>query len=110
MIRHGEWPLSYHMERMPGEPPVTRSIVSRFPDAVADICRRCLSDPTNQVGYFQHYSELDRTEDKQFAIGVLARHGNSTDLRDLKRYANDAVLGKAAIAAIKAIEERLVSP
>ena len=93
VIRHCEWTLSYDMERMLGEPSVARSIAGRFPDEVADICRRSLSDPTNQVGYFQQYSKLDQTMNLEFAIGVLAGHGNSADLRGLRRYANDTALG-----------------
>ena len=106
-IRQFEQMLSYHIERMPGELPVVRSISRKFPNEVLEICRRFLSFPMNQVGYFQHYSESDRTRDKRFAIEVLGRNGNSTDLRSLRRYANDVVVGTTAIGAIKRIEERL---
>ena len=110
VIRQCEWTLAYDMERMLGEPSVARSVAGRFPDEVADICRRSLSDPTNQVGYFQQYAKLDQTMNLEFAIGVLARHGNNADLRGLRRYANDTALGTTAIAAMKTIEERLASP
>ena len=99
--------VSYHMERMPGGSPVVRSIPRRFPDEVLRICRRFLSAPENQVGYFQHYSEYDRMKDRQFAIEFLGWHGNSTDLRSLRLYANDRVVGTTAVAAIKRMEERL---
>ena len=108
-VRHCEWILKYRLESMPGQSPVEGSIVSRFSDEAAEISRRSLSDPTSEVGYFQYHSSADTKRNLEFAIGILAQHGSSTDLRLLRGYANDAALGTAAIAAVRAIDERLAS-
>lgn len=71
-----------------------------------EICRHGLLKKTIQKGYFQHYSESERRQDLEFAIGVLAQHGNTADATLLRRLATDPVLGKSAIAAIKTLEER----
>ena len=99
-----------YMECMPGGPPVVRSISRRFPNEVLDICRRFLLATKDQVEYFQHYTDFDRRDDRGFAIGTLGQYGNSADLRGLRRYAKDPEVGRAAIAAIRKIEERLAYP
>ena len=93
-VRHCEWILNSRLESMPGQPPVERSIVSRFPDEAGEISRRSLSDPTSEVGYFQYYSSADTKRNIEFAIDILAQHGNSTDLGLLRGYANHARLAR----------------
>ena len=106
-IRHCEHALVDRLVGRPSSDLSERSIVSGFPDEVVEICRCALSSPVSQVGYFQHYLECDRQQDLTFAIGVMAQHGNSTDLRLLREYANDLALGTRAISAVRTIEERL---
>ena len=106
-LKHCEWRLPYPLDNMPGESPIDRSIVSKFPDEACEICRRSLADPTSEVGYFRYYSSRDATENLKFAIELLAQHGNSTDLGLLRGYARDAVLGTAAIAAVRTVDSRL---
>ena len=103
------WFLQYRLDGLPGRSPIVQSIVTRFPDETSEICRRSLTDPTGEVGYFRHHSNRDTTQNLKFAIEVLAQHGNSTDLRLLREYANDGVLGTSAIAAMRSIDERLTS-
>ena len=109
VLRHCEHALVDGVQLLPGPVPVERSIVNFFPGEAAEICRHALAGPVSQVGYFRHYSEHDRQQNLTFAIDVLARHGNSTDLRLLRAYANDATLGTSAIAAVRAIEERMAA-
>ena len=92
---------------LPGDAPVIRSIVGRFPTEMADICRHALRKPEGQIGYFRHFSEHHRHQNLSFAIDVLARHGNSTDSPLLRRYASDPTLGTDAIKALQSMEERL---
>ena len=94
------------VDRPAGEGLASRSIVLSFPGEAAEICRHALARPENLVGYFRHYSEFGRQGDLTFAINVLGQLGNSTDLRLLREYANDAVQGATALAAVKAIEDR----
>ena len=109
VLRHCEYALVEGVQRLPGPIPVKRSIANCFPGEAAEICRHALAGPVSQVGYFRHYSEHHRQQNLTFAIDVLARHGNSTDLRLLRAYANDAILGTNVIAAVKAIEDRVVA-
>ena len=106
-IRHCEHALVDRLARRPGSDLSERSIVNGFPNEVVEICRHALSSPVSQVGYFRHYLEYDRQQDLTFAIDVVAQHGNSTDLRLLREYANDVALGTSAISAVRTIEERL---
>ena len=108
-IRHCEHAVVNGLARRPGSDSPGTSIVSDFPNEVAELCRRALSSPVSLVGYFRHYGEYDRQQDLTFAIGVMAQHGNSTDLGLLREYANDTVLGKSAIAAVRTIETRLTA-
>ena len=109
VLRHCEYAIVGGLQLLPGPVPVERSIVNGFPGEAAEICRHALAGPASQVGYFRHYSEFDRRNNLTFAIDVLARHGKSTDLRLLRGYANDAALGTSAIAAVRAIAERMAA-
>ena len=106
-IRHCEHALVDRLTGRPSSDLSEGSIVSSFPNEVVEICRRALSSPVSQVGYFQHYLEDERERDLTFAIGLMAQHGNSTDLRLLREYAKDLALGTSAISAVRTIEERL---
>lgn len=110
VIRHCEHALVEGLHRLPGSWPVTRSIVSLFPAETTDICRRALQDADNQAGYFQHYFDFHRQQDMSLALDVLACQGDSADLGLIKRYADDSRLGKQAIMAVRALEERLAKP
>lgn len=109
VIRYCERALVEGLKNLPGPAPVERSIVNVFPIEAAEISRHALAKSASQVGYFRHYSEYDGRQNETFAIDVLAQHGNSTDLRLLRKYAHDAAVGTSAIAAMKKIEERVAS-
>lgn len=109
VIRHCEHALIEGTHRLPGNAPVERSILSRFPAETADICRRALRDADSQTGYFQHYFDFDHRQDMTLAMDVLARHGDDTDLGLIKGFADDTALGKQAVEAVKSLEERLAA-
>lgn len=52
VIRHCECVLVEGLEHLPGDTPIERSIVRRFPAVAAEICRHALAEPESQVGYF----------------------------------------------------------
>ena len=107
VVRRCEHALLQRVKHLVDSTPAERSLVNAFPIEVAEICRHALAAPIDQIGHFRHYSEYDRQENLTFAIDVLAKYGNSTDLRLLREYADHAALGTSAIAAVRAIEERL---
>lgn len=85
---------------------VRKSIVDSFPQEVAEICRQALHRPAAQTGYFKF---TDRRKILEFALSIIGKLGNSTDLTFLKRmFATDPDLGTSAIVAIKTLEERLL--
>ena len=89
-----------------GDSPAEWSIVSRFPTEVAEVCRHALVQSVRQLSYFRNFSDYEKQQNYEFAINVLAQHGNSTDNWLLRRLAADPILGTSAIAAVKTIEER----
>ena len=105
VIRECEHALVRGMWELPLPTPVERSIVDAFPLEATEICRQALAGSIRQVGYFRHH--YDRRQNLTFAIDILAQCGNSTDLRLLRQYANEAALGTSAIAAVRTIEDRL---
>ena len=109
VIRHCEHALVDGVKSLPGPAPLERSIVNGFPSEAAEICRHALAGPLSQVGYFRNYSEYNRRQNLTFAINVLAQHGNTTDIRLLREYADDAALGTNATAAVRMVEERLAA-
>ena len=94
-------------ELLPGDAPVVRSIVGRFPGEAAAICRNALLEPEKQVGYFRHLSRFDRDPILAFAIEVLKHYGIGTDRAVLRTYARTTKYGEGAIRALRSIEERL---
>ncbi|MCH8095564.1 MAG: NERD domain-containing protein [Proteobacteria bacterium] len=110
VIRDCEHALVEGLKHLPGKTPVERSIVGRFPAEVVEICRHALLRPAIQIGYFRHFSDYDRHQDLEFAINVLAHHGNTTHLTLLRRCAGDPALGITAIAAVKVAEQRMTTP
>lgn len=92
---------------LPGDEPVVTSIVGMFPEESAAISREALNEPMNQVGYFPQWSHSDQERIISFGIGVLERYGNGSDRMLLRRYASSTEHGEQAIAAMKAIEERV---
>lgn len=109
VLRHCEHAFILGVEHLPGPAPLERSLVNAFPVETAEICRNALSGSACQVGYFRYYSERDHRQNLAFAIDVLGRHGNSTDIRLLRGHAEDATLGASAISALRMIEERLAA-
>ena len=109
VIRHCEYAHVGGLERLPGPAPCERSIANVFPIESAEICRHALGGSVSQVGYFPHHPYDGWRQNLAFAINVLARHGDSTDLRSLKDHADDVSLGTTAIAAVRTIEERLAA-
>ena len=107
VIRRCEHASVEGLSRLSGSAPMERSIVNTFPGETAEICRQALAGSFRQIGYFQHHFDYHRHRNLTFAIDVLARYGNSTDLRLLREYADDTALGTAVIAAVRAIEDRL---
>ena len=107
VIRECEHVCGEGLELLPGDKPVVYSVVAQFPVEVAAICRKALLEPASQVGYFRHWGCFDRQRILAFAIGVLKDHGDVRDRSLLRRYASIRVYGERAIAALKAIENRL---
>jgi hypothetical protein len=91
---------------LPGDAPVQKSIVARFPEQVVDIRRRGLLDCVVEDGYFRHPSQFERDSNKSYAISVIETYGDSADCAMLRGLVSDPAIGVAAIAAIKALEER----
>ena len=92
---------------LPGDEPVMRSVVGCFPGEAAAISRDALSEPTSQVGYFRTWSRFDKERILAFGIRVLESYGNRSDRSLLRQYAATQEFGEQAIAALRAIEERL---
>jgi len=92
---------------LPGDEPVVRSVVGLFPAEATAISRDALSEPTSQVGYFRTWSRFDSERILSFGIKVLESHGTRSDRWLLRRYAATQEFGEQAIAALRAIEERL---
>ena len=108
VLRECEDVLGEGLKLLPGERPVMRSVVGRFPAEAAAISRDALCDPMNQVGYFRHWSQFDRERIVAFGIRVLESYGNSSDRSLLREYASSQEHGRRAIAALRAIEERVM--
>lgn len=107
VLRECEGVFPQGWDLLPGDEPVVNSIVRRFPNEAATISREALSDPKIQVGYFPQWSHFDKERIISFGIGVLERYGNGSDRILLRQYASSKEHGKQAIAALKAIEERV---
>ena len=93
---------------LPGNKPVELSVWKRFPAETVVICRNALRDPQSQVGYNIHFSQHNLRRNLTFAIRVLGLYGKDMDCSLLRRYAKSREYGEQAIAALKAIEDRLV--
>ena len=92
---------------LPGDEPVVRSVVGLFPAQATAISRDALTEPTSQIGYFRTWSRFEREPILKFGIRVLERYGNRSDRSLLRHYAATQEFGAQAIAALKAIEERV---
>ena len=90
----------------PGEPRVVWSVAKEHGKELIGLCRRALRRPEAQKGCFTHFAEDEKWSCLSLAMGVLARHGNSVDAALLREFAKDPALGRAAIAALKVVEER----
>ena len=97
------------LSHLPGDGPVVHSIVGKFPNEVAAICRDALREPESLVGYFSTRSEYKRRRNLSFAISVLKHHGTGADRPLLREYAAKPEFGDGAIEALKVIEERLAT-
>ena len=92
---------------LPGDEPVVRSVVGLFPAQATAISRDALTEPTSQIGYFRTWLRFERERILAFGIRVLKRYGNRSDRSLLRYYAATPEFGAQAIAALKAIEERV---
>ena len=101
-----EYAVYGEARRLPEDEAKVCSIVGTFPAQTAAICQAALLSPGSQVGYFDHFGDHDKQRNLRFAIGVLRDHGSVMDRPLLGRYASSKDYGKAAIAALRAIEER----
>ncbi len=97
------------MAKLPGGTPVRLSIPDLFPSEAVSICRRSLSDPEIQAGYFRSYGQHDRIQDEIFALSILGEQGQSLDLPFLRTLALSPNLGHYALKAVHRLEERLSS-
>ena len=86
---------------------MVRSVVGLFPAQATAISRDALTEPTSQIGYFRTWSRFEREPILKFGIRVLERYGNRSDRSLLRHYAATQEFGAQAIAALKAIEERV---
>jgi hypothetical protein len=93
--------------RFSGAEPVRLSIVDNFPEHIMEICRLALYSPDIQTGYFRHFSERDRVQVLDFALGILGQHGNEADVSLLRQFSDDLNQGQSAIKAIKNLEQRV---
>ena len=107
VLRECEHVSGEGFELLPGDGPVLRSVVGRYPAEAATISRDALRNPTSQIGYFRHWSRFDRERILAFGIRVLESYGNRSDRSLLRQYASSQEHGRRAIAALKAIEERV---
>ena len=97
-----EFPIEFH-----GDQAVIHSIVRRFPNEVAAISRSALRDSKSLIGYFKNWSKFNTNRNLLFAINVLKHYGSGEDQTLLRKYATKQELGKQALEALKALEQRL---
>ena len=107
VLRECEEVLGDGFELLPGDGPVVRSVVGRYPVEALAISRDALRDPTSQVGYFRHGSHFDKERILAFGIRVLESYGNRSDCSLLRQYTSGQEHGRRAIRALRAIEERV---
>ena len=82
------------------------SLVRKYPNLAADVCRDALARREVQVGYFRNGFNSDQDGIIRFAIQVLGEFGTQTDTIILRTFCDQEVLGTASLSAIKNIEER----
>ncbi len=82
------------------------SLVRKYPNLAADVCRDALARREVQVGYFPNGFNSDQDGITRFAIQVLGEFGTQTDTIILRTFCDHEVLGTASLSAIKNIEER----
>jgi len=89
-------------DRLPGSEPVHILIGEFFKPEIVEIFRQALLHPEHQKGYFNfpQYEEI-----LAFAITSIGQWGNLADINFLRRFSNDQKLGRAAIGAIKMLED-----
>ena len=108
VLRECEEVLTEGFTLLPGNRPVAHSIVGLYPDKAVEISRDALCNPLSQEGYFGGDSQFARNQILAFGIRVLEKYGNKSDCSLLRKYASSQEYGGRAIAALKAIEERVV--
>lgn len=90
-------------DKLPGGK-ATLSIAKLCPEEAAVICRTGLESPEALAGYFQYY---DRRRDLNFALQLLSKHGGSSDLLLLRKYAQSSELSRSALDGIRYLEGQL---
>lgn len=92
------------LNRLQGAEPVHLSVGEVFQPEVTEILREALTRPEVQKGPYVHSRGGDIRE---FCVSSLASWGTPADIAFLRRFADDREIGGSAIAAIRALEERL---
>ncbi len=86
------------------------SLTRAFPQAVLTISRKTLNGSVVPTPYFGSFEARRGTEEVViFAIGILEKYGDDTDLYCLRELSLKDAIGAHAIQAIKAIERRTES-
>jgi len=98
-LRHG-------MATVLQAPADERSLIHRFPQEAAEVCRAALTRTRQRQGYFPAVFEGGEQGHLVFAIQVLARLGEEQDLVVLRKLSDDPALGTTAIEAIRGLEGR----
>jgi hypothetical protein len=79
------------------------SLVTNFSREAVLLCREALKRPHIQTAFFPHFAHA-KLDVFRFAINIIGEYGSPSDVELLKAWSDDRDFGKAAIAAIKAIE------
>jgi len=89
--------------------PEHRSIVLKYPEMAAMICREALKKIDSQMPYFEHSFISDTVNTAVFSIQVLGECGDINDLLSLREFSDNELYGVSALRAIKQIEDRVRS-
>lgn len=84
---------------------VRESVLRKFPDAMASICRNALQQSGHQIGYFPHFLH-EKSDVLRFSVDLLGHVGGTEDLPLFRRLSEDTEIGESAIKAIEMIERQ----
>ncbi|ASZ13270.1 NERD domain-containing protein [Chitinophaga pendula] len=77
------------------------SIAKKFPEKVAEICRKALLNRSKQKSYLE-WERIDQSLD--FAVQILGIYGSKIDLPLLRSLVDDNLLGQTSIKSIRYLE------